>query len=301
MRRGIVHGLVAYGVWGLFPLFWPFLKPAGAPEILAHRVVWSLLFMAVVLTVSHRWAALRRLPRRTWAQVAAAAVLIAVNWGVYIFAVNHGRVVEAALGYYINPLVSVALAVVVLRERLRPLQWLAVAIAGVAVLVIALGTGGLPWVALTLATSFALYGLVKKVIPLAPAESLTAEALVLAPLALAFLGWLQLAGRSSLTGNGTGHVLLLAAGGLVTIIPLGAFAVAAQALPLSVVGFLQYLTPTMQFLLGVFWAHETMAPSRWVGFAIIWVALAIFSADAVRHARRVGVSGSARPRTWSAR
>ncbi|MEP6981292.1 MAG: EamA family transporter RarD [Nakamurella sp.] len=285
MRRGIVYGLVAYSIWGLFPLFWPFLEPATAPEILAHRVVWSLLFMAIVLTVARHWYALRGLPRRTWLQVSAAAVLIAVNWGVYIFAVNHGKVVEAALGYYINPLVSVALAVVVLRERLRLMQWVAVSIAGVAALVIAVGTGGLPWIALTLAVSFALYGLVKKVVPLAATESLTAEALVLAPAALAFLAWLQLAGRSSLTGNGTGHVLLLAAGGLVTIVPLVAFAVAAQTLPLSVVGFLQYVTPTMQFLLGVFWAHEHMAPSRWVGFAIIWAALAVYSVDAVRHSR----------------
>ncbi|WP_111766570.1 EamA family transporter RarD [Nakamurella deserti] len=285
MRRGIVFGLVAYGVWGLFPLFWPFLEPASAPEILAHRVVWSLVFMAVVLTVRRHWHALRSLPRRTWLQVAAASVLIAVNWGVYIFAVNNGLVVEAALGYYINPLVSVALAVLVLRERLRTLQWVAVGIAAAAVVVIATGTGGLPWIALTLASSFALYGLVKKVIPLAAAESLTAEALVLAPAALAFLTWLQFAGRSTLTDHGAGHVLLLAAGGLVTIVPLGAFAVAAQALPLSVVGFLQYLTPTMQFVLGVFWAHEHMSATRWVGFVIIWAALAVYSVDAVRHSR----------------
>lgn len=285
MSRGITFGLVAYGIWGLFPLFWPFLEPASAPEILAHRVVWSLVLMAVVLTVGRHWHALRGLPRRTWLQVAAASVVIGVNWGVYIYAVNDDKVVEAALGYYINPLVSVALAVLVLRERLRVLQWVAVLIAAVAVLVIAVGTGGLPWIALTLAVSFALYGLVKKVVPLAATESLTAEALVLAPAALAFLGWLQLTGRSSLTGNGTGHVLLLATAGLVTIVPLGAFAVAAQTLPLSVVGFLQYVTPTMQFLLGVFWAHEEMAPSRWVGFVIIWAALAVYSVDAVRHSR----------------
>jgi chloramphenicol-sensitive protein RarD len=285
MRRGILFGLLAYGVWGLFPLFWPLLEPASAPEILAHRVVWSLVFMSLVLTARRHWHALRRLPRRTWLQVAAAAALIGVNWGVYIFAVNNGMVVEAALGYYINPLVSVALAVLVLRERLRVLQWVAVGIAGVAVAVIAVGTGGVPWIALTLAASFALYGLVKKVIPLAATESLTAEGLVLAPAALAFLAWLQVAGRSSLDGNGAGHVLLLAVGGLVTIVPLAAFAVAAQALPLSVVGFLQYLTPTMQFGLGVFWAGEHMAPSRWVGFVIIWAALAVYSFDAVRHSR----------------
>ncbi len=287
MRRGIAFGVLAYGVWGLFPLFWPFLEPASAPEILAHRVVWSLVFMAVVVTALRHWSVLRTLSRRTWLQVAAAAVLIAVNWGVYIYAVNNGLVVEAALGYYINPLVSVALAVLVLRERLRPLQWVAVGVAAVAVVVIAAGTGGLPWIALSLAVSFALYGLVKKVVPLAATESLTAEALVLTPVALAFLVWLQFAGRSTLTGHGTGHVVLLALGGVVTIVPLVAFAVAARSLPLSVVGFLQYITPTMQFLLGVFWAHEHMAPSRWAGFVIIWAALALYSVDAVRHARTV--------------
>ena len=284
-RRGIVAGVLAYGIWGLFPLFWPLLEPASAPEILAHRVVWSLVFIAVVLTVRRHWRRLRSLPRQTWLQVAAASVLIAVNWGVYIFAVNNGLVVEAALGYYINPLVSVALAVLVLREKLRAGQWVAVGIAAIAVLVIAVGTGGVPWIALSLACSFALYGLVKKVIPLGATESLTAEALVLAPAALAFLTCLQFAGQSTLTGHGVGHVLLLATGGLVTIVPLVAFAVAAQALPLSVVGFLQYITPTMQFLLGVFWAHESMVPTRWVGFVIIWAALAIYSFDAVRHSR----------------
>ncbi len=286
MRRGVWFGLLAYGVWGLFPLYWPLLEPASAAEILAHRVLWSFISMAVVLSLSRRWRRLRGLSRRTWAQVSAAALLIAVNWGFYIFAVNNGHIVEAALGYYINPLVSVALGVLILRERLRPLQWVAIGIAAAAVLVITLGTGGVPYIAIALAGSFALYGLVKKVIPLVATESLTAESLVLVPVALAFLTHLQLTDRSTLVGHGVGHVALLTTTGLITIVPLGAFAVAAQALPLSAVGFLQYITPTLQFLLGVFWAHETMAPSRWLGFAVIWLALAVYSYDAIRHGRR---------------
>ena len=285
MRRGVLFGLLAYGIWGLFPLFWPLLEPASAPEILSHRIIWSFVVMALVVSVRRRWGVLGALPRRTWLQVLAAATFIAVNWGVYIYAVNNGHVVDAALGYYINPLVSIALAVLVLRERMRPLQWVAVAIAGIAVVVIATGAGRVPYVALTLAVSFALYGLIKKVIPLAPTESLTAESLVLLPAALGFVVYLQFAGRSTAVDQGAGHLALLAASGLITIVPLAAFAIAARALPLSVVGFMQYLTPTLQFLLGVSWAREQMEPTRWWGFAVIWLALGLFSVDALRHGR----------------
>ncbi len=286
MRRGALFGLLAYGIWGLFPLYWPILKPATAPEILANRVVWSFLTMTVVLSISRRWHQLRSLPGRTWLQVVAAALLVSVNWGVYIFAVNNGHIVDAALGYYINPLVSIGLGVLILRERLRPLQWVAIGIAAAAVVVITVGTGGVPIIGITLALSFALYGLVKKLIPLPATASLTAEAMVLTPAALAFGTYLQFSHESTLTGHGTGHVLLLITTGLITVIPLGAFAVAAQALPLSVLGFLQYITPTLQFLLGVVWAHEQMAPSRWLGFGVIWAALGVYSYDAIRHSKQ---------------
>jgi len=286
VQRGVFFGLTAYALWGLFPLFWPLLKPAGALEILSHRIVWSFVFTAILLAFVGGWSKVRGLPARTWLLIVAAAILIAINWGVYIYAANNGHVVEAALGYFINPLLSAGLGVVVLKEKLRPLQWTALAIAAAAVLIISFGTGRVPWLALTMAVSFALYGLVKKVIQIAPTVSLTVESMVLLPLALGFLIYLQTQGDSSLLGNGNGHVVLLMTAGLVTAVPLLAFAAAAQRLPLTLLGFLQYTTPTIQFLLGVFWAHEVMAPSRWVGFMVIWVALIVYSTDAILAERR---------------
>ena len=286
MRRGISFGVLAYLLWGLFPLYFPLLVPAGALEILAHRMIWSLVVSAIVLTAVRGWAAIRAMPARVWALVVAGACLIAVNWGIYIWAVNNGHVVEASLGYFVNPLVSVLLGVVIFRERLRVAQWAAVGLGAVAVTVLAIAGGAVPWVALSLAASFGLYGLVKKVIPLAPTASLTAEGLVLALPALTYLLILQMNGASTLTEHGGGHVLLLASSGVVTCVPLLAFAVAAQALPLSVLGLLQYITPVVQFLLGVFWFGENMPPSRWLGFALVWAALAVLSFDALRHARR---------------
>lgn len=292
MRRGVLFGFVAYGIWGLFPLYWPYLRPASATEILAHRVVWSAAVMVVVMTLRRNWSIFRALPRRAWGQLAAAAVLIAINWGVYIAAVNGGRVVDAALGYFVNPLVSVALAVLVLHERLRRLQWLAVGIAVVGVVVLTVQATGFPWIGISLALSFALYSLVKKVIPLGPIASLTGESLLLAPLALGYLVLLAAHGQATF-GDHLGHSALLVGAGLITVIPLVAFAVAAQALPLSMLGLMQYLTPTAQFLLGVFWAHEQMPAARWVGFAIIWAALAVFTVDALRQARARPLAGDA--------
>jgi chloramphenicol-sensitive protein RarD len=285
VQRGIVAGVTAYLVWGLFPLYWPLLEPAGALEILAHRMVWSLVVMALLITGLRQWRAVVRMPPRVLALVVAAAVLIAVNWGLYIWAVNNGRVVDAALGYYINPLVSVVLGVLVFRERLRAAQWVAVGLGTAAVVVIAVGGGAVPFIAIGLALSFGAYGLVKKVVPLQPTESLTAEGLVLLLPATAYLVVLQVSGRSTLTGHGGGHVLLLLTTGLVTVGPLLAFAAAARALPLSVLGLLQYLTPTVQFLLGVLYFDEAMPPARWIGFSLVWAALAVLTADALRRRR----------------
>ena len=285
MQRGIVAGVTAYLIWGLFPLYWPLLEPAGALEILAHRMVWSLVVMALLVTGLRQWRAIFRMPARVFGLVVAAAVLIAVNWGMYIWAVNNGRVVEAALGYYINPLVSVLLGVLVFTERLRVGQWIAVALGAAAVLVIAVGGGAVPYIAIGLALTFATYGLVKKVVPLQPTESLTAEGLVLVVPATAYLVVLQAAGTSTLTGHGTGHVLLLLSTGLVTVGPLLAFAAAARALPLSVLGLLQYITPTVQFLLGVLYFGEHMPPARWIGFGLVWAALAVLTSDALRSRR----------------
>ncbi|WP_029136180.1 EamA family transporter RarD [Nakamurella lactea] len=292
MRRGVVAGVSAYLIWGLFPLYWPLLEPAGAVEILAHRMIWSLLAMALVLTALRQWRAIRAIPLRVWLLVALAAALIAVNWGVYIYAVNNGQVIGASLGYFMNPLVSVLIGVLALGERLRPVQWTAVGLGVAAAVVISISGGRIPYLSVVLALSFGCYGLVKKVVPLTPTVSLTAEGMVLAIPAAATVIALQASGDGTLTDNGIGHVVLLLLTGVVTVIPLLAFGRAAQALPLSVLGLLQYLTPVVQFLLGVLWAHESMPPARWAGFGLIWCALVLLSADALRRARRSRVAYS---------
>ena len=221
-RRGLVYGFAAYGVWGLFPLYWPLLKPAGAMEILAHRMVWSLVVVALILLALRRWAwiaELARQPQRL-GLVAVAATMVSVNWGMYIWGVNSGHVVETSLGYFINPLVTIALGVLVLHERLRPVQWTAVGIGCLAVVVLAVGYGRLPWIALTLAFSFGTYGLVKKKIAMGGLESLAAETSVQFLPALGFLLVLGARGQSTFTSHGPGHAALLAMCGLVTAVPL---------------------------------------------------------------------------------
>ncbi|MFI9763348.1 EamA family transporter RarD [Streptomyces sp. NPDC051963] len=275
-------------MWGLVPLFWPLLKPAGAVEILAHRMVWSLAFVAVALVFIRRWAwagELLRQPRRL-ALITVAAAVITVNWGVYIWAVNNGQVVEASLGYFINPLVTIAIGVLLLKERLRPVQWAAVGVGAAAVLVLTIGYGRPPWISLTLAFSFATYGLVKKKVNLSGLESLTAETAIQFLPALAYLLWLNSQGDSTFTSEGPGHAALLAATGIVTALPLVCFGAAAIRVPLSTLGLLQYLAPVFQFLLGVAYFREAMPPERWAGFALVWLALTLLTADAWRAARR---------------
>ncbi|MBM9466231.1 EamA family transporter RarD [Nakamurella sp. YIM 132084] len=284
-RRGLLLGLTAYLMWGLFPLWFPLLAPAGAGEILAHRMIWSFVCMAVVTSLMTGWRPLWRLGPRQWLMLAAAAVLIAVNWGVYIWAVNAGHVVDAALGYFINPLITVALGVLVFRERLRRAQWVSVGLGTAAVVVLVVGSGSAPWTALVLATSFGLYGAIKKVVRAAPTVSMTAEGLIQLVPAAVFLVVLQVHGGGTLD-RGAGHLALLAVTGLLTCLPLLAFAGAAQRLPFTVLGGLQYLGPVLQLLLGVLWFDETMPPYRWAGFVIIWLALVVLSLDAVRTARR---------------
>ncbi|MEV6171214.1 EamA family transporter RarD [Streptomyces sp. NPDC051954] len=287
-RTGLLNGFAAYGMWGLVPLFWPLLKPAGAVEILAHRMVWSLAFVAVALVFIRRWAwagELLRQPRRL-ALITVAAAVITVNWGVYIWAVNNGQVVEASLGYFINPLVTIAIGVLLLKERLRPVQWAAVGVGAAAVLVLTIGYGRPPWISLTLAFSFATYGLVKKKVNLSGLESLTAETAIQFLPALAYLLWLNSQGDSTFTSEGPGHAALLAATGVVTALPLVCFGAAAIRVPLSTLGLLQYLAPVFQFLLGVAYFREAMPPERWAGFALVWLALTLLTADAWRAARR---------------
>lgn len=284
-RAGLLFGLGAYGSWGLFPAFFPLLKPAGAFEVLAHRIVWTLAFMAVVLLVAGLGRQLRRIDRRTWLLLAAASMLVSANWVIYIYAVNNGHVVDAALGYFINPLVSVALGVLVFGEKLNGTQGLALIIAVMAVVVLGVEAGTAPWIAVGLAVTFGLYGLVKKIVPTDPRVSVGVESALAAPFALAYIALAGLGGHGHFLGHGAGHVALTVLCGPVTAIPLLLFAAAAQRLPLVTLGLLQYLTPAMQMTWGVVVGREPMPPARWLGFALIWVALTVFTADAVRRTR----------------
>jgi chloramphenicol-sensitive protein RarD len=289
-RIGLLNGFAAYGMWGLVPLFWPLLKPAGAVEILAHRMVWSLVVVAVALLFVRRWAwagQLLRQPRRL-GLIAVAAAVITVNWGVYIWSVNSGHVVEASLGYFINPLVTVLLGVLVLRERLRPWQWAAVGIGAAAVAVLTVAYGRPPLIALTLALSFGLYGLIKNRVGagVGAVTSLTTETIVLALPAGIVLAWLEATGNGHFTQNPPWQGLLLASVGIATVVTLLFFAASARRVPLSTLGLLQYLTPTLQLLCGVLLLGEHMPPSRWAGFALVWVALVVLTADTLRSASR---------------
>ena len=281
-------GLAAYGLWGVFPLYFPLLEPAGGVEIVAHRVLWSLLFIAILLTVLRRWANVRAAiaDRRTLLVLAGAAVLICGNWLLFVVGVNSDQVVETSLGYFINPLVSVVLGVVVFSERLRPMQWTAVGIAAIAVTVLTVDYGRPPWIALGLAATFGLYGLMKKLVKVEAAPGLFVETALVAVPAAAFLGVLHAGGSGTFGHFGVGHSLLLISSGIATAIPLLLFATAARRIPLSTVGLLQYVTPSMQLVIGVFVYDEPMPPARLVGFAIVWLALAVFTVDSLRHARR---------------
>jgi chloramphenicol-sensitive protein RarD len=287
-RAGLLYGIGAYGLWGLVPIFWPLLKPAAATEILAHRMTWSLVVVGVALLALRRWAWVRELvsqPRKLGLMAVAASV-ISVNWGVYIWAVNTGRVVEGSLGYFINPLVTIAIGVLVLKERLRPAQWAAVGIGAAAVLVLTFDYGRPPWISLILAVSFAVYGLAKKKANIGGLESLAAETAILFVPAFGYLLWLGARSEAAFGTEGTGHALLLASTGLVTAIPLIFFGAAAIRVPLSTLGLLQYLAPVFQFLLGVLYFKEAMPAGRWAGFSLVWLALTLLTWDALRTARR---------------
>ncbi|WP_405428139.1 EamA family transporter RarD [Micromonospora sp. NBC_00617] len=288
LRLGYLYGIGAYLLWGFFPLYFKLLRPTGPLEILAHRIVWSVLFVALLLGALRNIGFLRALlrRRRTVAGIVAASALIAVNWGIYIYGVSSNRVVETALGYFINPLVVVLLGVTVLRERLRPAQWVALGIGASAVAVLAVDYGRLPWLALTLAFSFAGYGLIKKQLGLPAAEGLFVESAVLALPALGYLAWLSRDGGLTFGHVSAGHTVLLVLAGAATAIPLLLFAGAANRLPLTGLGMIQYLAPILQLACGVLIFHEPMPPARLAGFALVWLALVVFTADAIRQARQ---------------
>ena len=292
-RRGLIYGLSAYLLWGLFPLYFPLLDPTPPVEILAHRIVWSVLVLLVVLIVARKWSWIKPIlrDRRRMLLLAAAAVTIALNWGVYIYGVNSEQVVQTSLGYFINPLVSVLFGVVLLKERLRRPQWAAVSLGAVAVVVLTVDYGGLPWIALTLAVSFGTYGLVKKTLDMGAVESLSAETAILAPIALVYLGFLAANGSSAFATEGPQMAALLASLGVVTVVPLLFFGAAATRIPLTWIGLLQYTAPVLQFLIGVYVYNEPMPASRWIGFSLVWSALVVLAIDGAMAVRR----GRARP------
>jgi chloramphenicol-sensitive protein RarD len=285
-RAGYLSAVAAYLMWGLFPLYWRPLLPATPVEILAHRIVWSAVFVLSVIAVLRSWRTFGPLLRpRTLLTISLAAVLVALNWGIYIYGVNSERVVETSLGYFINPLVTVLLGVLVLRERLTAAQWVAVAVGAVAVGVLTVDYGHAPWVALSLAGTFGLYGLVKKRLQVPAAHGLALESGLLFLPAAGYLIVLAQNGESTFGRVSGLHTALLVGAGVVTAVPLLLFAAAANRIPLSAMGLLQYLAPILQLACGVLIYHEPMPPARLLGFGLVWLALAIFTADGIRRVR----------------
>lgn len=289
-RLGVFAGLAAYLIWGLVPVFFKQIAEVPADEIIAHRVVWAMVLMTAVIGFGRGFGdALRiaRIPAQL-ARIALASALVISNWLVFVWGVNNGHILETSLGYFILPLFNVALGVLVLKERLRPLQWLAVLLAAIGVAMEVVRAGGLPWIALVLAGTFGIYGLLRKQLPLDAASGLFLETVCMTPPALAWLAWLSICGQNHFGGGGptflNGRDLMLIATGAVTAIPLLMFAIAARRLPMTMMGFLQYLAPSITFLLAVFVYDEPLGLSRALAFAVIWIGLAVYSFDLVRSA-----------------
>jgi len=285
VAKGTIYGFSAYLIWGIVPIYWPKLQPARPLEILSHRILWSLLFLIGVIVVqkkTHRVVAILR-NRRQITLLALASVLIAVNWGLFIWCSVNGHLLDSSLGYFITPLVSVGFGVVFFKERLRNIQWVALSIAASAVVYLTIAMAKAPTVAIALAFTFGIYGYVKKLANVDAIESLTVETLLLAPVALGYLAWLASKGENTFFAHGTIHSLWLASAGVVTAIPLLMFGAAAIRVPLSTLGMLQYLGPTLQYFIGLYVFNEIMSPARFHGFVNTWVALIILSIDGWRH------------------
>jgi chloramphenicol-sensitive protein RarD len=287
-RSGLVAAIGAFAFWGVFPLYLNLLAAVPALEILAHRIVWCCVFVIGWVAARGELGAIRAAlaNRGTRLRLAATGMLISVNWLTYVWAVNNGHVIDASLGYFINPLVSVALGVVVLSERLNRAQWTAVGLAAAGVLYLAIVTGRPPWISLVLAMSFGLYGLIRKVVAVDSLPALATETLLLTPLAAGYLLWLGTRGAGAFGQLGAPTDLLLLGSGIATAVPLAMFAYGARRIPLSTVGLTQYLAPSMQFLLGVFFFGEPFPRARAIGFILIWCALAIYAADGLQRSRR---------------
>ncbi|MES2742270.1 MAG: EamA family transporter RarD [Pseudomonadota bacterium] len=289
MNSGMLSAALAFLCWGLFPLYFHALGEVPPLEILANRMVWSLLFLLIVLTLRRQWAWVADVARRprVIASFVASAFLLSANWYIYIWAINHGHVIDASLGYFITPLLNVVLGFLILHERLRRLQWLAIGLAACGVLWLAWQTGHLPWIALLLAATFGAYGLMRKTAALGALEGLSFETLILFPLAFGYVVWLSMHGQNTfLSTPSDGTRWLMAASGPITAIPLLLFAAGARRLPLALLGLLQYIAPTIQLLLGVLVFHETFTAERLVGFMVIWSALALYAAEGLWTARR---------------
>lgn len=288
MQTGILYACTAYFIWGLLPLYLKALKHVPALEILMHRMVWSLVFLAVVLALKKHWGWIKPAltDRKVVMRFVASAGVLSINWFIYIWAVNAGRVVDASLGYFINPLVNVMFGYFLLHERLRPAQWAAISVAAAGVLWLTVQAGQLPWIGLLLAASFGTYGLLRKTASLGALEGLSLETLLLTPFALAWLGWLVGHGQSGfVNGDAHTHWLLIAAGPI-TAIPLLLFAAGARRIPMSLLGLLQYIGPTLQMGLGVFLWHEPFGQGKLIGFALIWSALLLYTLENLLHGRK---------------
>ena len=290
IRRGVIYGILAYGWWGIMPIYFRALEPAGPLEILAQRILWSAVFCLIYLGWRNDFGWITRLlkhPRKVVLLVVAAHIL-AANWGTYIYAVAIGNVLESSLGYFINPLMTVLVGVIVLGERLSRLQWTAIGLGAIAVLVISIDYGNLPWIALTLATTFTIYGFIKKTVraDINAMQTMSIESIVLVPFAAGVLIWVRMS-DSTLTflREGWQHTAMLVLIGIVSLAPLIWFGAAAIRLPLSTTGMLQFLAPVGQFIIGVFVFHEQVSPARWAGFGLVWIALVLLTADSLRRAR----------------
>ncbi|MEI7476159.1 MAG: EamA family transporter RarD [Actinomycetes bacterium] len=290
-KTGLLFGVSAYTLWGAFPLYWPLLQPANPMEIVSHRAVWSLFFCLIALGLGKQLKSTYALLKnpRVFIRLLLAAALISVNWIVYIWGVNNGHVVECALGYYINPLIIISFGVIMLREKMRKLQWTAVGFGALGVIVLTIDYGRLPWIALALAVSWGSYGLVKKQLNLGALEGLAIETLLSLPIYGGYLIFIGLNGTGQL-GSSLGLSLLLIGGGVVTAIPLLLFNGSTTRLPFTIIGLLQYITPTIQFSIGVWVRHEAMPTARWIGFLIIWAALITLAIDLLKSGRTVNNS-----------
>jgi chloramphenicol-sensitive protein RarD len=283
---GVLLGVTGYLLWGMFPLYFVLLDTVAPLEVVAHRIIWSLIVVIFILLIGKQWRAFTgAFTRRNVIILGSAAIFLSLNWLVYVYAVDSNQVVQASLGYFINPLISVAMGVIILKENLRKTQWVAVGIALVAVVVLTIASGSVPWIALTLGISFGTYGLLKKYANLPSLQSLGIETVVLLPLALIILGISVANGSESFVLDGPSITFLLIMLGPITAIPLLAFGGASTRIPLSTLGVLQYITPVLQFLLGVFIFQEAMSTGSWIGFTLVWISLVIFTVDMYRNSR----------------